>query len=124
VTPRRPRDPDPAVLAKQESIAHHQPPGGTAVLGKHAAPSIDPTPSIANVLAKQQDLPDGAAPSTPVLDKHAQRVALGKARAKTLTPAERQKGGRRGGEARANALAPDVRKRIARDAALVRWGKL
>jgi len=52
------------------------------------------------------------------------RSASGQRRAKTLTREERQKGGRRGGAERANKLAPDLREKIARNAALTRWGRL
>jgi hypothetical protein len=43
-------------------------------------------------------------------------------RAQSFTPEERKRGARRGGRARAAALAPDQRQTIARAAARTRWG--
>jgi len=83
------------------------------VLGKHFSdPDSDPA-----LLDKQSAIAPGQEYS-----EHDKRVAMGKRRAKTLTTQERAKGGRLGGRARANKLAPDIRRAIARKAARTRWG--
>jgi hypothetical protein len=55
------------------------------------------------------------------LREHLTRIApLGAAK---LTEKDRQKGGKRGGKARARALTPEQRSEIAKKAAAARWGK-
>ncbi len=50
-------------------------------------------------------------------------VELGRRRAKTLTHAERSKGGTLGAARRNKVLTKDRRREIARKAAAARWGK-
>jgi hypothetical protein len=59
--------------------------------------------------------------------KNRAAVALGKLRAASMTPAEREESARKaglvGGAARAQALTPERRAEIARKAAAARWAK-
>lgn len=59
------------------------------------------------------------------LAKRVVDIATGEAEEDEIAPPEpgRQRGGRRGGDARAKALTPEERSAIARKAARTRWAK-
>jgi hypothetical protein len=66
--------------------------------------------SLAHAIVHEMTNDDGAAAKPSVRMKNAAAVELGRL------------GGKKGGKARAEALSPEDRKRIAKDAAAARWG--
>lgn len=69
-------------------------------------PPADPNQAAASILAQVT----GAVPKVEPVEKNAAAVELGR------------RGGLKGGAARASALSPEERKRIAQEAARKRWG--
>jgi hypothetical protein len=72
---------------------------------RSSKPSADPNKAAASILAAVT-----GDPIAPVPEKNAAAVELGR------------RGGLKGGAARAAALSPEERKRIAQEAARKRWG--
>ena len=61
-------------------------------------------------------------PADPVANaRHVARLLTGEAEEQYVDPAK-QAGGQKGGQARAEALTPEQRRQIAKEAAKARWG--
>ena len=61
-------------------------------------------------------------PADPVANaRHVARLLTGEAEEQYVDPAK-QVGGQKGGQARADALTPEQRQKIAKEAAKARWG--
>ena len=63
-----------------------------------------------------------SAPATLANALHVARLATGEAE-ETYVDTAKQRGGQKGGKARADSLAPEARQQIAKQAAAARWRK-